>query len=157
MDKESLRVFVNKMFQKNGHAPVREFAVEFSDGIKFQLLFNLIYDEKIDCKLKPSNLIEDRLLNWNRINTLICFNYLQQRFYLVRETMNGLAKGRNSTFIFKLLKVLISTQQEDYAEAVKADTTNIMDITDQVETEQSLYGQSESKSGQRDDIGQEIE
>ena len=89
-----------------------------------------MYDEKIDCKLKASVLLNDRILNWNRINSLICFNFLQQRFYLVRETMNGLAKGKNSTFIFKLIKVLLSTQQEDYAEAVRADTTNIMDITD---------------------------
>ena len=93
-----------------------------------------MYDEKIDCKLAPSILVEDRILNWNRINSQICFNYMQQRFYLVRETMNGLAKGKKSMFIFKLIKVLLNTQQEDYAEAVRADTTNIMDITDQIET-----------------------
>ena len=61
--------------------------------------------------------------------------------------MKGLAKGTNSTFIFKLIKVLLSTQQEDYAEAVRGDTSNIMDITDQVETERSLYSKTETKAG----------
>lgn len=32
-----------------------------------------MYDEKIDCKLKPSALMEDRLLNWNRINCKLDF------------------------------------------------------------------------------------
>lgn len=27
-----------------------------------------MYDEHINCNLKPSALMEDRLLNWNRIN-----------------------------------------------------------------------------------------
>ncbi len=78
MEKEELRKFVNKIFKQRGYPPVQQFAKEFSDGSKwpgpdpcavlFQLLFNLMYDEKIDCKLKPSALVEDRLLNWNRIN-----------------------------------------------------------------------------------------
>ena len=109
MDKEELRKFVNRIFAKKGYPPVRKFAPEFADGILFQLLFNLMYDEKIDCKLKPSALVEDRLLNWNRINSIICFNYLQQRFYLVEPTMKSLAKGNNSDTIFKLIKVLINT------------------------------------------------
>ena len=58
--------------------------------VRFQDLFNILYDERLDCKLIRSNLVEDRMLNWNRINgkktkhlTLyvslaqICFNYLQ--------------------------------------------------------------------------------
>ena len=91
-----------------------------------------MYDEKIDCKLKPSILLDDKILNWNRINSLICFNFLQQRFYLVRETMNGLAKGKNCSFVFKLIKVLLSTQQMDYDIAIKvlrADTSTFLDIT----------------------------
>lgn len=36
--------------------------------VRFQELFNILYDEKIDCKLIRSNLLEDRMLNWNRIN-----------------------------------------------------------------------------------------
>ena len=77
MDKEDLRKFVNKIFARKGHPPVKKFGPEFADGILFQRLFNIMYDEQIDCKLKPSALVEDRLLNWNRINSIICFNYLQ--------------------------------------------------------------------------------
>jgi hypothetical protein len=36
--------------------------------VRFQELFNILYDERIDCKLIRSNLLEDRMLNWNRIN-----------------------------------------------------------------------------------------
>jgi hypothetical protein len=68
-----------------------------------------MYDEKIDCKLRTSALVEDRILNWSRINSQICFNYLQQRFYLVEPTMKSLAKGNNSDTSFKLLKVLLNT------------------------------------------------
>lgn len=86
----------------------------------FEKLFNLLFDENIDCKLKPNNLVEQRILNWSKINCkflnfwfcseIICFNYLQQRFYLVEPTMKSLAKGTSSDCIFKLLKVTISTQ-----------------------------------------------
>ena len=76
MNKEELKDFVNLIFKKKGYPPVKKFASEFADGILFQLLFNLMYDEKIDCKLKTSSLVEDRLLNWSRINSLICFNFL---------------------------------------------------------------------------------
>ena len=57
--------------------PVKNFAKEFSDGLLFEKLFNVLFDERIDCKLRPSALAEDRLLNWNKINSVICFNYLQ--------------------------------------------------------------------------------
>ena len=40
---------------------------------------------------------------------IICFNYLQQRFYLVEPTMKSLAKGASSEAIYKLLKVVINT------------------------------------------------
>ena len=76
MDKEELRQFVNKILVQGNIPPVTHFAKEFSDGIMFQHVFNLMFDEKIDCKLGPSALEEDRLLNWNRINSVICFNYL---------------------------------------------------------------------------------
>ncbi len=74
-----------------------------------------MYDEKIDCKLVKNEKFFDervkynnRLLNWSRINQMICFNYLQQRFYLVEPTMKTLAKGHNADAIFKLIKVLIN-------------------------------------------------
>ena len=143
MDQQALGKFVNKIFQKNGYPPVRHFGKEFADGSRFQLLFNLMYDEKIDCKLFPSALVEDRLLNWNRINSIICFNYLQQRFYLVKGTMKELAKGNSSEPILRLIKVLINTQQEDYQEAVQGDTGAIEDIADHLETERQVYAAQE--------------
>ena len=109
MDKDELKKFVNKMLNKRGLAPVTRFAADFADGVLFQHIFNILFDEHIDCKLKPSELVEDRMLNWNRINSIICFNYLQQKFYLVEPTMKALAKGSSSDSIFKLLKVMIST------------------------------------------------
>ena len=68
MDEEDLRKFVNKIFAKRGQPPVKKFAPEFADGILFERLFNLMYDEKINCRLTPSAIFEDRLLNWSRIN-----------------------------------------------------------------------------------------
>jgi len=59
---------VNKIFAKKGYPPVKKFGAEFADGILFERLFNAVYDEKINCRLTPSNLVEDRLLNWNKIN-----------------------------------------------------------------------------------------
>ena len=94
-----------------------------------------MYDEKIDCKLRTSALVEDRILNWSRINSQICFNFLQQRFYLVEPTMKSLAKGNNSDTIFKLLKVLINTQQADFYEALAGDTSLLKDIADQLEVD----------------------
>jgi len=76
MDKEEISKFVNKIFTKNGYQTVKNFPREFCDGILFELLFNLVYDEKIDCRLRTSAIFEDRLHNWNKINNTICFNYL---------------------------------------------------------------------------------
>ena len=106
-----------------------------------------MYDEKIDCKLRTSALVEDRILNWSRINSQICFNFLQQRFYLVEPTMKSLAKGNNSDTIFKLLKVLINTQQADFYEALAGDTSLLKDIADQLEVESPLFGEDESRQG----------
>ena len=159
MNNEELKKFVNKIFQKKGYPPVKNFGKEFSDGSKFsfspnifllvlfQLLFNLMYDEKIDCHLRQSALLEDRLLNWSRINSIICFNYLQQRLYLVEPTMKSLAKGVKSECIFKLIRVLINTQQQDYAQAVAGDTKALNDIADEIETDQPLFTNEESMNG----------
>ena len=70
MEKEDLAKFVNQIFKKRGYPPVKvaNFAAAFADGILFELLFNIMYEEKINCNLSPSALVEDRLLNWNRIN-----------------------------------------------------------------------------------------
>jgi hypothetical protein len=41
----------------------------------------------------------------------ICFNYLQQQFYLVKPSMKALAQGKNEEVIIKLLKNLINATQ----------------------------------------------
>ena len=62
------------------------------------------------------------MLNWNRINgklkhvskilsAQICFNYLQQQFYLVTPSMKALAKGKNEEVVLKLLKNLVGATQ----------------------------------------------
>ena len=88
-----------------------------------------MYDEKVDCKLVKSALVDDRVLNWNRINASICFNYLQQSFYLVSPTMKTLAQGKNQTAILKLLGILIQTSQSNYG-AANLDDAAIRDIAD---------------------------
>ena len=77
MNKDELKKFVNKILAKRNYPPVRQFASEFADGIVFEQVFNILFDEKISCKLVPSPNFETRLVNWSRINSTICFNYLQ--------------------------------------------------------------------------------
>ena len=45
------------------------------------------------------------------ISAQICFNYLQQQFYLVTPSMKALAKGKNEEVILKLLKNLVGATQ----------------------------------------------
>ena len=69
MNKDELKKFVNQIFKKAGDAPITgKFAAEFADGIRYQRLFNLLYDESIDCKLAPSTDPAQRIINWNKIN-----------------------------------------------------------------------------------------
>ena len=42
--------------------------------------------------------------------------------------MKSLAKGTNSDTIFKLIKVMINTQQEDYKVAIQGGTEDILDV-----------------------------
>ena len=77
-------------------------------------------------------MVDDRVLNWNRINSKICFNYLQQEFYLTTPTMKALAGGKNQTAILKVLRVLISTCQGNYGDS-NIDDEYIRDIADVIE------------------------
>eukprot|EP00347_Sterkiella_histriomuscorum_P011974 403370383 len=140
-----IKKFVNEIFAKKGIPAVKNFAKEFSDGILFQSLFNILYDEKVDCKLEKSNLVEQKCLNWNKINASICFNYLQQQFYLVKPSMKALAKGNNEEVIIKLLKNLINCTQSNYHDTY-LDDAGIRDIADVMQTEQPLYGVDEDPS-----------
>jgi len=57
--------------------------------------------------------------------------------------MKSLAKGVNSEAIFKLIKVVLQTQQDIYKEAMCKDTSQIEDIADKLETDKALYGENE--------------
>ena len=45
--------------------------------VKFVQLFNILYDENINPMLEKTTLEEPKILNWNKINAVIFFNYLQ--------------------------------------------------------------------------------
>jgi hypothetical protein len=79
-----LRVLLNRIFGMRGGWKVTHLAMDFSDGFLFQELFNILYDEKLDCCLEgvksaPNSKIpyEQKVGNWNKINAGICFNYFQ--------------------------------------------------------------------------------
>ena len=51
MNKDELKAFVNKILDKKGYSPAGNFAQDFADGILFQIVFNSVFDEAIDCRL----------------------------------------------------------------------------------------------------------
>lgn len=85
----------------------------------------------------------------------ICFNYLQQQFYLVTPSMKTLAKGKKEEVILKLLKNLISATQgvsfvdylnmQNFHESF-LDDEGIKDIADVIRTEKPLFGEGEDPS-----------
>ena len=110
MDNNDLKKTVNKILTKKGLPAVKKFGEEFADGILFVKLFNAVYDEKIDCKLSPTLIPAERMINWSRVNQVICFNYFQQRFYLVESTMETLSNGKKPAAILKLIKIMLTAQ-----------------------------------------------
>ena len=76
MEDKEVKQLVNKIFQMKGLPKVTNFAQEFSDGELFQTMFNILYEENINCRIVKSTLVDDKMLNWNRLNAQICFNYL---------------------------------------------------------------------------------
>ena len=119
-------------------------------------MFNILYEEKVNCRLVKSNLVEDRVLNWNRINAMICFNYLQQQFYLVSPTMKTLAAGKNSTAIIKLLKVLLNTCQGNIGDAKFLEDESLREIADVMNYE--VKGSPEKKEQQaHEDVVGDVE
>ena len=146
MEDKEVKQLVNKIFQMKGLPKVTNFAQEFSDGALFQTLFNILYEENINCRLSTSKLEADKLLNWNRLNAKICFNYLQQEFYLVKGTMRNLAQGKNQQVILKLLRILINTSQSNFGDLNLNDEC-IQDIADVItaETPGSVVGNEEMK------------
>ena len=60
--------------------------------------------------------------------------------------MKSLAKGTSADHIFKLIKVMMNTQQQIFAEALK-DTDAIEDIADKVQTDRTLFDEAAYKEG----------
>ena len=81
-----------------------------------------------------TNTDEARALNWNRINATICFNYLQQEFYLVNSTMRTLAAGKSEKAILKLLRITLNVSQSNFGD-LELDDECIRDIADVVTAE----------------------
>lgn len=73
-------------------------------------------------------------MNWNRINASICFNYLQQEFYLVNSTMRTLAAGKDQKAILKLLRITLNVSQSNFGD-LDLDDECIRDIADVVTAE----------------------
>ena len=55
--------------------------------------------------------------------------------------MKKLAEGASNDPIFKLIKVLLDTQQKDMAQAVLGDTSALADISDEIKTSKKLYSE----------------
>jgi hypothetical protein len=77
-------------------------------------LFNILYDEKINCCLvgvsdgpNPNLNFDERVRNWNKINAGICYNYFQQQFYFVSGSMMNLAKGKTGSFTAQAIRELL--------------------------------------------------
>ena len=105
-----------------------------------------MYEENINCHLSKSVLLEDKVLNWNRINATICFNYLQQEFYFVKPTMRSLAQGKSQQTILKVLRVLINTSQSNFGD-IELDDRCIRDIAEVITAD----NQAASNNQQDDD------
>ena len=67
-EKGELKKLVNEVFTDAGETPVTKLAKDFADGTKYQKLFNILYNEKINCKLSPSITTTNKISNWNKIN-----------------------------------------------------------------------------------------
>ena len=111
--------------------------------VLYEKLFNALFDERADCKLIKSPLLDVKIQNWNKINATICFNYLQQQFYLVAPTMKALAGGKNQQVIETMIKHLLHAQQGTQFETY-LDDEGIRDIAEVVETDKVLYTPEEA-------------
>ena len=60
--------------------------------------------------------------------------------------MKTLAKGTSSECVFKLLKVLLDTQQGDFEEAIKGDTTVLHDIADELNVSKPVFSAEEAQT-----------
>ncbi|CAI2380965.1 unnamed protein product [Moneuplotes crassus] len=128
-ENKGLKKFVNDIFESNGYPRVKKFAKEFSNGKLFLLLFNLIFDESLSLPFSGDSSVESKLQNWNKINAMICFNYLQQDFYFGAATMTTLAKGDSPDTLCHVLRLLLNSSQVHYEDAI-VDEAGKADISD---------------------------
>ena len=131
-----LRSLLNKIFALRGGWKVKKLAEDFSDGFLFQELFNILYDERVDCCLEgvrdePNSKIpyEQKVNNWNKINAGICFNYFQQQFFFVQGTMMTLAKGKNNVLMAQAVRELLVAMQGTHHNTFD-DDVDVRDIAD---------------------------
>lgn len=77
-------------------------------------MFNYVCNESMNCQLVLSGRIQDKIQNWNRINMQICYNYFQQEFYFLPDTVAILASGMSEEKVCRALNVLfeVSAQQK---------------------------------------------
>ena len=131
-----LRVLINKIFAMRGGYHIKNLPQDFSDGFLFVELFNILYDENIDCCLEgvkdgPNFKLpyETKCLNWNKINAAICFNYFQQQFYFVQGTILTLAKGNSGELTAQAVRELLIAMQGTHHNAFD-DEMDVRDIAD---------------------------
>ena len=84
----------------------------------YLLLFNLCFDQNMNLPFTTNPDPEAKIHNWNKINAMICFNYLQQAFYLGASTMRALARGESADTLFHIIKLLINESQYNFDLAV---------------------------------------
>ena len=138
-DNTGLKEFINEIFESNGRTKVKKFAKEFSDGKRFLDLFNLLFDESVKLPFAANNNVEDKLQNWNKLNAVVCFNYLQQDFYMGASTMTSLAKGESADTLFHILRLLLNSSQYNFQDAI-VDEADQADISDVLIRESSYAG-----------------
>lgn len=65
--------------------------------------------------------------NWNRINAVICFNYLQQQFVLIQSTMQALAQGKKGAAI-KVLACLFECTRGTQFDTIMDEDDSLKEI-----------------------------
>ena len=124
---------VNQIFTSNGFPKCNNLNTDWANGGKFfefliyakyvvlyVQLFNTLFDETYDLKLSTAESVDAKTSNWNKINAVICFNYLQQQFILIGSTMKALAQGKKHAApkaILCLLECTMGTQFEAYLDS----------------------------------------
>jgi len=114
--------------------------------VRFLDLFNVLYDENMKLPLQKSELLQEKMLNWNKINGAICFTYLQQQFFLVQESMKALASGKKEKITIATIKKLIQTTQGNQFDTY-LDDEGIRDIADVLTSDKDLFDEGEEPSG----------